>query len=1276
MCLKSKISGRAVVFIRNIGVFLFIFAAHFSGSELNAADIPRFEGKPVDVADRFETDTRNNYQVRGADWSTHKLGFAKDAVLAYVKTIKPDLTCELDIWPQQPRENEQCVSKINLVFSSGLEAIIIITRVRQKNQTLYQVFLAEARKQPDKPQPVVDEIGRSAVFSVTGDVERWKLRYTNGVLQITCNSQPAVSGYSIAGTSWTHIIAVSQAAGSMELSRFELHGHEIGYTKEQREVFDRTNAMQADAEKAKAAGDVRSAVRIQNERIPLLEQTFGSDDMSVGLAHQWIAELAEAMQHWQTAKDRYELALHVYEKFFGPDHPFTCFTRLRVAREIGQLGDWDKAETIARPALTSYLQVASRGDGARVAAGHMEAILAKQAEQRLAKGEYPAYQQYCEEIANLAVQIRPNDMNTGMFKADAATAKRLAEASHDQQDELAGLVRAYLKLRNDGSQTDLVGRANAAGQLLATSKKLLGGQDLMTADLADRAGDMEFTNGNFGKAVALEEEGLAIRKKITGENDSGYAFAEGHLASCYSMLDRFGDATPRFQHALQTLAANGQAVTREYAIVQLEYARNLGRTNQSQDAEVQLLNVISIHRQLGAPGEYTAMKASERLAAIYRATGRTAQADELLETQKKFAQGTSGDATVAQIEIMMQEGAALYYKAQFAEAAKKYREICARVEKLYGKRNRGYEFATAALLEVDAAAGDYKGVNDAFAELLEFARLRRESLFDQYTLFQQFERSASDRPWLNRLMALATNHIMNEADAYDHLLEIKGAVTLHERRTQLAASRPELKDLVKRRQEISSQLSSMYVRSVSQSDMPKVENLLAERTTVEHEMTTRSAAYSTVATKVTLARLRELLPENVTIIDFVEFERPPDWLQRLITSAPQPQIAAFALSKHDGPKLVDLGPSARIDSALAKWARAILKESKNLVRQFDPQLEQDTDQAGATMRELIWDPLEPYVKKGQTIVISPDGPLLGCPFPAIPMKDKSEFLIERNSLSQVPAVGLIPELLRPRGRPAVPKLLAVADVDYNLAPAKTTSKTEPTWTQDRAPFRKLPPSNGKVDLLFKHAFPSGELRQLAGASATEPNVRASLPGASILYLYTHGFSVPLSELRSIAKQQAESDHSNFNPLVAGVALAGANHALFTEDSSDGILWASEIATLNLESTELVTLVACETALGDIIPGEGMQGCQRALTVAGAHTSLASIWSVLAAPAEVLTDRFYENLLAKRLSRAESLQQAMRHMIREFDWSDGRKLGAAHRAPPFLWSSWVLSGDWR
>jgi CHAT domain-containing protein len=189
-------------------------------------------------------------------------------------------------------------------------------------------------------------------------------------------------------------------------------------------------------------------------------------------------------------------------------------------------------------------------------------------------------------------------------------------------------------------------------------------------------------------------------------------------------------------------------------------------------------------------------------------------------------------------------------------------------------------------------------------------------------------------------------------------------------------------------------------------------------------------------------------------------------------------------------------------------------------------------------------------------------------------------------------------------------------------------------------------------------------------------VRESLPGSSILYFYTHGFSVPLSVLRDAANREADSAHWDFNPLVAGVALAGANHGMFAEDSSDGILWASEIATLNLESTEIVTLVACETALGDLIPGEGMQGCQRALIVAGAHTSLASIWSVLAGPAAELTNRFYENVLTRRLSRAESLRHGMRYMLREFDWSNGRKLNNVHRSPPVLWSSWVLSGDWR
>src|SRR5207253_9583974 len=137
----------------------------------------------------------------------------------------------------------------------------------------------------------------------------------------------------------------------------------------------------------------------------------------------------------------------------------------------------------------------------------------------------------------------------------------------------------------------------------------------------------------------------------------------------------------------------------------------------------------------------------------------------------------------------------------------------------------------------------------------------------------------------------------------------------------------------------------------------------------------------------------------------------------------------------------------------------------NLVAEFDPQLEQDTDRAGAVVRQLIWDPIKEQVKAADTIVISPDGAMVGCPFPAIPLNEKPEYLVESKALSQVAAVGLLPDLLSRKTPPAADKLLFVSDVDYNLNLAVGASKTNVAPTPDRVPFRTFPASHRKVERL-------------------------------------------------------------------------------------------------------------------------------------------------------------------------------------------------------------------
>src|SRR5262249_8588989 len=74
-------------------------------------------------------------------------------------------------------------------------------------------------------------------------------------------------------------------------------------------------------------------------------------------------------------------------------------------------------------------------------------------------------------------------------------------------------------------------------------------------------------------------------------------------------------------------------------------------------------------------------------------------------------------------------------------------------------------------------------------------------------------------------------------------------------------------------------------------------------------------------------------------------------------------------------------------------------------------------------------------------------------------------------------------------------------------------------------------------------------------------------------------------------------------------------------SEDGLLQVREIYRLSLDA-DLVTLSACETALGAEFAGEGLVGLARAFHIAGARAVVATLWSVNDEATAELMDRFY------------------------------------------------------
>lgn len=206
--------------------------------------------------------------------------------------------------------------------------------------------------------------------------------------------------------------------------------------------------------------------------------------------------------------------------------------------------------------------------------------------------------------------------------------------------------------------------------------------------------------------------------------------------------------------------------------------------------------------------------------------------------------------------------------------------------------------------------------------------------------------------------------------------------------------------------------------------------------------------------------------------------------------------------------------------------------------------------------------------------------------------------------------------------------------------------------------------------------------ELTGAAASEAAFKEEAPGKRVLHVATHGFFLGtqcpsvLDAQRGIGGLGAVGPSSappvtGENPLIlSGLALAGANRrGSASPDQDDGILTAEEIAALDLVGVDWAVLSACDTGVGEVRAGEGVFGLRRAFQVAGARTSIMSLWSVDDEAARKWMKALYEGRLVEGKDTAQCVRDASLKVLGE----RRRKHESTH---PFFWAAFVAAGDWR
>ena len=347
---------------------------------------------------------------------------------------------------------------------------------------------------------------------------------------------------------------------------------------------------------------------------------------------------------------------------------------------------------------------------------------------------------------------------------------------------------------------------------------------------------------------------------------------------------------------------------------------------------------------------------------------------------------------------------------------------------------------------------------------------------------------------------------------------------------------------------------------------------------------------------------------------------------------------------------------------------------------------------GKRLYELIWEPIDKVLDENSTIYFSPAGLLNSLAMVAI--SDGERCLIEKYDMHQVSTTAQIPFIKQYNNSKSVPSSATLyggitydvpreimemearritprgSDMDHSSSPSDEYFASA---EMERGGTRKWYPLASSLDevLFIDYCLRNAgieDVKLYESTHATEESFKAMDDHSpQIIQMSTHGFyisdkkEIEENSYFSMYRPKAHGE-ANVSPMIrSGLILAGGNGAWtgkqIIEGIEDGILTAEEVSRLNLSGTELVTLSACQSGLGNTESSEGVFGLQRGFKMAGVKTLVVSLWNVNDDVTSKLMKLFYTNWISGD-SKAEAFKKAQLAIKEQY-------------SNPYFWAPFVM-----
>lgn len=371
-------------------------------------------------------------------------------------------------------------------------------------------------------------------------------------------------------------------------------------------------------------------------------------------------------------------------------------------------------------------------------------------------------------------------------------------------------------------------------------------------------------------------------------------------------------------------------------------------------------------------------------------------------------------------------------------------------------------------------------------------------------------------------------------------------------------------------------------------------------------------------------------------------------LQRELRELPQTSVIIYPLILENRLELVLITP----DAPPVRYPVAVTADQLRATVTEYGQILANSHQPAEPLAQQLYNwliaPLAADLERvgAETIVYAPDGVLRYIPLAAL--HDGQQWLAQRYSITHITAASLTNFSDRPRSQHRV-LAAACAECEFTVAVA---------GRPDPFRFTNLPATETEVSILAEQ-IPDTDI--LLNNDFSPTNVQNELGSYTILHLATHAAFVPEQPTKSFIVF-GNGEHVSLETIRRSWFLANA---------------------------DLVVLSACETAVGNVELGTGIEilGMGYQIQTAGAKSALASLWQVNDGGTQVLMNTFYA-ALNQGMTKAAALSAAQTAMLSDSDTAvrgerarlavlgkDGQRVTVPQdMSHPYYWASFILIGN--